>query len=67
MVTNRAWSSLGEALSGTIDGSVVVLATILLVASWVGCAILAAIVAAWRGALWTAELARVAEHLQTPG
>lgn len=58
MATGLAWTSLGEALSGTIDGTVVVRATILLVGAWVGCTILAAVVAAWRGALWTAEVAR---------
>lgn len=58
MATGMAWTSLGEALSGSIDGTVVVRATILLVAAWVGCTILAALVAAWRGALWTAEVAR---------
>jgi hypothetical protein len=58
MATGRAWTSVVEALSGTIDGSGVVLATILLVSSWIGAAILAAIVATWRGALWTVEVAQ---------
>lgn len=58
IATGMAWTSLGEALAGSIDGSAVVLATILLVGAWLGGATLAAIVAAWRGALWTAEVAR---------
>jgi hypothetical protein len=66
MATGRAWTSVVEALSGTIDGSAVVVATILLVGSWVGAAILAAIVAAWRGTLWTVEVARVPVGLQAP-
>jgi hypothetical protein len=58
MATGRAWTTVVEALSGTIDGAAVVVATILLVSSWVGGALLAAIVAAWRGALWTVEVSR---------
>jgi hypothetical protein len=59
LATGLAWTSLGDALSGSIDGSAVVRSTILLVGAWVGCATLAAIAAAWRGALWTAEVATV--------
>ena len=66
MATDRAWTSVVEAFSGTIDGSSVVLATILLVGSWIAVAILAAIVAAWRGALWTAEVARVRGRVEAP-
>jgi hypothetical protein len=56
LATGLAWTSLVVALSGSVDGSVVVRSTFVLVAAWVGCAILAALAAAWRGALWTAEL-----------
>ena len=66
MATGRAWTSVVEAFSGTIDGSAVVVATILLVSSWVAAAILAAVVAAWRGALWTGEVARVPVRVEAP-
>ena len=59
LATGLAWTSLGVALSGSFDGSAVVRSTLVLVAAWVGCAILAALAAAWRGALWTAEVAVV--------
>jgi hypothetical protein len=59
LATGLAWTSLADALSGMADGSAVVRSTILLVGAWVGCATLAAIAAAWRGALWTAEVAMV--------
>jgi len=58
VATGLAWMSLSAVLSGSVDGSAVIRATILLVGAWVGCALLAAIVAAWRGALWTAEVAK---------
>lgn len=57
IATGVAWMSLGAVLSGSVDESAVVRATILLVGAWAGCAVLAAIGAAWRGALWTAEVA----------
>ena len=57
LAIGAVWASLGVAVGGAIDAGVVVGTTILLVGAWVGGAILAAIVAAWRGALWTAEVA----------
>lgn len=59
LATGLAWASLGAAAAGSIDGPAVVGSTIVLVAAWVGCAILAALAAAWRGALWTAHPAVV--------
>lgn len=58
VATGLAWMSLTAVLSGTMDGSAVVRATLLLVGAWVGCALLAAVVAAWRGALWTVEVSQ---------
>jgi hypothetical protein len=55
-----AWATLGEAASGSIDDLAVIRATILVVGVWATSALLAAIVAAWRGALWTFAVVRVA-------
>jgi len=53
-----AWGTLGTAVAGPLDGAAVVLATILVVVAWAASALLAAIAAAWRGTLWTIEVAR---------
>ena len=58
VLAGAAWDSLGRSVAGAIDGRAVAGATVVLVAVWVGWAAVAAIVAAFRGALWTAELAR---------
>lgn len=58
VVAGAARDALGHALSGSIDDRAVVGWTIVLVAAWVGSATLAAILAAFRGALWTAAVAR---------
>ena len=58
VATGLAWMSLTAVLSGSVDGPAVIRATILLVGAWIGCGLLAAVVAAWRGALWTAEVAQ---------
>lgn len=58
LVAAAAWTSLAIALSGPIDGSNAVRATILMVVVWAVFGTLAGIVATWRGALWTAEVAR---------
>jgi hypothetical protein len=54
-----AWASLAEAVSGPIDGAALIRTTILLVAAWAASAALVAIVAAWRGAVWTIALDRM--------
>jgi hypothetical protein len=48
-----AWASLAVAVSGRLDGSAVAGATIVVVLAWAAAGLLAAIVAAWRGMLWT--------------
>lgn len=58
VVAGAAWDALGRAVSGAIDDRAVVAWTIALVAAWVGWAALAAILTAFRGALWTAAVAR---------
>jgi hypothetical protein len=40
------------------DSVAVIVSTLVLVAAWAACLGVAAIAAAWRSALWTAELAR---------
>lgn len=52
-----AWSGLGAAVSGPLDGSAVAGSTIVVVFAWAAAGLLAAIAAAWRGALWTVLVA----------
>ena len=58
VVVGGAWDHARAVLVEGTDGAGVIIATLLLVAAWAGCLGVAGIVAAWRSALWTAELAR---------
>ncbi len=53
-----AWASLAGAVSGPVDGAALIGTTMLVVATWAASAALVAIVAAWRGAVWTIALDR---------
>jgi hypothetical protein len=53
-----AWDRARVALVDASDGSGVIIATLMLVAAWAACLGVAGVTAAWRSALWTAELAR---------
>jgi hypothetical protein len=53
-----AWEHARIALVDGTDAAAVILATLVLVAAWAGCLVVAGIAAAWRSILWTAELAR---------
>jgi hypothetical protein len=54
-----AWTSLGVAVAGPLDGSAVAGATIVVVVAWAAAGLLVAIASAWRGALWTSLVAGV--------
>ena len=53
-----AWDRARVALVDAGDGAGVIIATLLLVAAWAACLGVAGVTAAWRSALWTAELTR---------
>jgi len=53
-----AWDRARVALVDASAGVPVIVSTLILVAAWAACLGVAAIAAAWRSALWTAELAR---------
>jgi hypothetical protein len=58
VVVAIAWERARVALVDATDGVNVIIATLVLVAAWAACLGVAAVIAAWRSALWTAELAR---------
>jgi hypothetical protein len=58
VVVGAAWERARVALVDVTDGASVIIATLTLVAAWAACLGAAAVTAAWRSALWTAELAR---------
>ena len=58
VVLGVAWDRARVALVDATDGAAVIASTLVLVAAWAACLGIAAITAAWRSALWTAELAR---------
>jgi hypothetical protein len=58
VVVGVAWDRARVALVDATDGVAVIVSTLVLVAAWAACLGVAAIAAAWRSALWTAELAR---------
>jgi len=58
VLVGAAWEHARIALVDGTDAAGVFLATLMLVAAWVGCLAVAGIAAAWRSALWAAELAR---------
>jgi len=53
-----AWDRARIALVDGTDAAAVIAATLVLVVAWTGCLVVAGMAAAWRSALWTAELAR---------
>ena len=57
-----AWEQARVALVDGTDGLQVIGTTLLLVAVWAGCLAVAGLAAAWRSAVWTAELARAARR-----
>ena len=58
VVVGVAWDRARIALVDGTGAAGVILATLVLVAAWAGCLIVAGIAAAWRSVLWTAELTR---------
>jgi hypothetical protein len=58
VMVGAAWDHARVALVDGWDPAGVLVATFALVAAWAGCLVVAGIAAAWRSALWTAELAR---------
>jgi hypothetical protein len=58
VVVGVAWDHARFALVDGGDAAGVIVATLVLVAAWAGCLVVAGIAAAWRSLLWTAELAR---------
>lgn len=58
VVVGVAWDRARIALVDGTDAAAVIAATLVLVVAWTGCLVVAGIAAAWRSALWTAELAR---------
>jgi hypothetical protein len=57
-VVGAAWDHARVALVDGGDPGGIILATLVLVAAWAGCLVVAGIAAAWRSVLWTAEVAR---------
>ena len=55
---SAVWEQARVALVNGTDGLQVIGTTLLLVAAWAGCLAVAGLAAAWRSAVWTAELAR---------
>ena len=58
VVVADAWDHARIALVDGRDGVGVIAATLVLIAAWAGCLVVAGIAAAWRAVLWTADLAR---------
>jgi hypothetical protein len=58
VVVGIAWDHARIALVDDTDAAGVILATLVLIAAWAGCLLVAGIAAAWRSLLWTADLAR---------
>lgn len=57
-VVGAAWDRARIAVVGGTDPAAVIAATLVLVAAWAGCLVVAGATAGWRSVLWTAELAR---------
>ncbi len=58
VVVGLAWGRARVALVDGTDAVSVIVSTLVLVAAWAGCLLLAGATGAWRSALWTAELGR---------
>jgi hypothetical protein len=58
VVVGLAWDRARIALVDATDGAAVIVSTLVLVVAWAACLGVAGVAAAWRSALWTAELAR---------